>query len=295
MDGTRTESPVYARQWSNESSSTGTSSPAMSPVRYHHARSSSLATGMSNIKRTQNVAAKAAAQRLAQVMASQTADDDDEDEDDELGFRYSAPPPPSFTRNRPAIPTSTRFTRSPSPALARNFVEEPTSVRSTSAGRPSMSPRAVPPAVAPRNFVEERTSVRSTSTGRPSMSPRAVPPAMPPSRGSLRTAVSLPPPIEPPRQKEKRFLSGTGHLNVKDNGDQREASALRDELDMLQEENENIHDKLRVEEQKREEADARVRELEKQIAALGEGVSLEAKLLSRKEASLRQREVIKEV
>ncbi|KAK9277716.1 hypothetical protein L1049_007263 [Liquidambar formosana] len=141
MDHRRTESPVYTRQWSSESTNTGSSSPAMSPSRYHHARSSS-ATGISNIKRTQNFAAKAAAQRLAQVMASQTADDDEEDDDD-LGFRYSAPAPPSFTRNvnsnKPAIPSSTRITRSPSPALARNFVEETPSVRSTSAGRPSMS------------------------------------------------------------------------------------------------------------------------------------------------------------
>ncbi|KAF8400049.1 hypothetical protein HHK36_015924 [Tetracentron sinense] len=81
-----------------------------------------------------------------------------------------------------------------------------------------------------------------------------------------------------------------GHLNLKDTGDQREASALRDELDMLQEENENIFDKLQLAEERCEEAEARARELEKQVAALGEGVSLEAKLLSRKEAALRQRE-----
>lgn len=63
----------------------------MSPGRYHHSRNSS-ASGISSVKRTQNFAAKAAAQRLAQVMASQAADDVDDDEDD-LGFRYSAPPP----------------------------------------------------------------------------------------------------------------------------------------------------------------------------------------------------------
>lgn len=49
------------------------------------------------MRRTQNVAAKAAAQRLAQVMASQAAgddDDDDEDDGDDLGavFGYNAPP-----------------------------------------------------------------------------------------------------------------------------------------------------------------------------------------------------------
>ncbi|KAL6972972.1 scaffold protein Scd2 [Sarracenia purpurea var. burkii] len=87
-----------------------------------------------------------------------------------------------------------------------------------------------------------------------------------------------------------RITSNVGHMDSKDTGNQREASALRDELDMLQEENEIILDKLRHADEKREEAEARARELEKQVAALGEGVSLEAKLLSRKEAALRQRE-----
>ncbi|KAG8638593.1 coiled-coil domain-containing protein SCD2 isoform X2 [Manihot esculenta] len=114
---------------------------------------------------------------------------------------------------------------------------------------------------------------------------------VPPSKPTLRTPVSIPP-IEPPsnRNKEKRFSSDVGQLKTKDAGDQREASALRDELDMLQEENEVLLDKLRHAEQRHDEAEARARELEKQVAALGEGVSLEAKLLSRKEAALRQRE-----
>lgn len=269
MERRRTDSPVYARQWSSESGTTAAasggaqSSPVISPARNRHSRSSS-SSGISNIKRTQNFAAKAAAQRLAQVMASQTAADDDDDEDDgDLGFRYSAPPPLSLARNvnsgatKPAIPPA-KTTRSPSPALARNFVEETPSARSTSAGRPSVRPA----------------------------------PLAPPSKTMLRTAVSMPPMDGPinKRQKENRFLSEAGLYKSKDSGDQHEASALRDELDILQEENENILDKLRHEEEKCEEAEARVRELEKQVAALGEGVSLEAKLLSRKEAALRQRE-----
>ena len=120
MDRTRSDSTFIGRQWSSESGGSGTSSPAMSPSGYHHTRSSS-ASGISSIKRTQNFAAKAAAQRLAQVMASQTADDDEEDEDDDLGFRYSAPPPPAFSRNvnsgKPAVQAS-RVTRSPSPAVS---------------------------------------------------------------------------------------------------------------------------------------------------------------------------------
>ncbi|KAK8582780.1 hypothetical protein V6N13_069548 [Hibiscus sabdariffa] len=275
MDRKRTESPVYTRRWSSLSGtgSTGDSveSPTLSSAHHqpYHARSSS-ATGISSIKRAQNFAAKAAAQRLAQVMASQTTDDDDEEDDgDDPGFKYSAPPPLALSRkvnttatgagtsNKSAL-NSTRIGRSPSPALARNLLEEAPTVRSTSAGRSAMSLRAAPP----------------------------VPP---PNKTSLRTAVSLP--SEPPknRQPEKRFTSDFG-FNTKDTGDHREASALRDELDMLQEENENVLDKLRLEEERCKEVEARVRELEKQVAALGEGVSLEAKLLIRKEAALRQRE-----
>ncbi|XP_019430098.1 PREDICTED: coiled-coil domain-containing protein SCD2-like isoform X3 [Lupinus angustifolius] len=116
---------------------------------------------------------------------------------------------------------------------------------------------------------------------------------VPPSKSTTRTSISLPP-IDPPtnRGREKRFSSDISirHLNSKDVGDQHEASALRDELDMLQEENEDILEKLRIAEEKRQEVEARARELEKQVASLGEGVSLEAKLLSRKEAALRQRE-----
>ncbi|TXG54442.1 hypothetical protein EZV62_019698 [Acer yangbiense] len=267
MDRRRNGSPVYSRQWSGGSSSSGSSSPA-----HPHSR---LQPALSTIKRNQNVAAKAAAQRLAQVMASQTAattadDDADDDEDDDLAFRF--PPAPSSFGSRdsqrsssnnsmiPAI-SMNRPNRSPSPALGRNFVEAAPSVRSSSAGRPSTM------------------SVRTSGL-------------MPPSRSSVRTPVPIPP-IEPPsnrNNRDKRFFPDMSPLNSKDSGDLREASALHDELDMVQEENEILLDKLRHAEERREESEARARELEKQVANLGEGVSLEAKLLSRKEAALRQRE-----
>ncbi|KAI4319840.1 hypothetical protein MLD38_033393 [Melastoma candidum] len=273
MDLRRSASPVHGRQWSGDASSTGSSSPAMSPF-HPHAR---LPQGISTVKRTQNVAAKAAAQRLAQVMASQTAqDDDDDDEDDaDMGFRFRVPA-------AAAVPVSSYSTN-----IKSNSNSATTAFPRNSLSRPQRSPS---PALG-RNFTDHGMSVRSTSAGRPSMSVRSTP-VVPPSKSTLRTAVSLPP-IEPPIVKNRRPLRYTLDMDqtqLKDSGDHREASALRDELDMLQEENENLLDKLRRAEEKRREAEAKASDFEKQVVALGEGVSLEAKWVLRKEAALRQRE-----
>lgn len=295
--GQRMESPSsYARRWNSDSGITSTlvggggggvtggGGPSSSPGRqYHHGRSTSV-TGISNIKRNQNYAAKAAAQRLAQVMASQAADngndeDDDDDGNDDLDFRFAAPPPRSFAR----APNASNASRTDT-ARAKPNVSKP-AIPSAKINRSSSTEVT-------RNMVEE-TSVRSASTGRPSMSSRTTPAPVPtPSKSSsLRTPAPIPP-IDPPSSKprEKRFSPDLGQLGLTDKGDQRAASALHDELDMVQEENENLLQKLRVAEESFEEVEARVKELEKQVAAFGEGVSLEAKLLSRKEAVLRQRE-----
>ncbi|XP_010556094.1 PREDICTED: coiled-coil domain-containing protein SCD2 [Tarenaya hassleriana] len=273
MERARTESPSYFRQWSNESGPNAVA--PSSPARHHHARSSSV-TGMSNVKRAQNVPAKAAAQRLAKVMASQTTEDDDDDDGvgDDLGFRYGGPPPLSFPRNSASRPTASaavvappKIARSSSPALPRNSsTDETPNGRSASAGRSTVSVRMSQPPVPPSKL-SQRTQTTTTTTP--------------------QTAVGAP---KRQQQTEKRFLADIGHFNAKDSKDQHVASALRDELDMLQEENESVLEKLRLEEERCKEAEARVKELEKQVASLGEGVSLEAKLLSRKEAALRQRE-----
>ncbi|TMX02135.1 hypothetical protein EJD97_022538 [Solanum chilense] len=273
MDRRRTESPVYARQWSGGSSSTGSSSPAGSPA-HPRARLPPTVTGMSTIKRTQNVAAKAAAQRLAQVMASSHRPDEEEDDDD-LGFR---PPTAAFSTNDNRSNSNNKNSgltaislakpnRSPSPSLGRNFMDHTPSVRSSSTGRPSS--------------MSVRTSAAATTTGA----------ILQPSRSSVRTPVTIPP-IEPPsnRLREKRFTPELGRMDLKGSGNDHETSVLRDELDMLQEENDIILDKLRRTEEQREESEARVRLLEKQVASLGEGLSLEAKLLTRKQEALRQRE-----
>lgn len=239
----------------------------MSPA--HHRSSSGSGFALTNIKRTQNLAAKAANARLAQVMASQQSADENDDEDDDDMEEVSVPM------------GAGRFGARGSLGISSN-----SSNGSSLLGRPARSPS---PSLG-RNFVEHVPAVRSASTRRPSITDRPVP-MVPPSRTSLRTPSPIPA-IEPPinRQRDRRFTADVGLQNSRDTGNHREASALRDELEMLQEENDAILEKLRRAEEKSEEAEARARELEKQVAALGEGVSLEARLLSRKEAALRQRE-----
>ncbi|CAN7101338.1 unnamed protein product [Brassica rapa subsp. narinosa] len=215
--------------------------------------------GYSPAHRNQNVATKAAAQRLAKVMALQHKyDDDDDDDDDDDEFKFANPSSAiNGISNVPAVPFAGR-NRSPSPAISRYLNEQNTSVRSSSTGR-------------------------SSTFGR-SIAPNASPVWMPPK-------ASLKPPLDPHfKDRDTRYYGDVPLVNSRDKGYRREASALRDEVEMLQEENENVLDKLHYAEEKRQAAEARARELEKQVAFLGEGVSLEAKLISRKEAALRQRE-----
>ncbi|XP_009150900.1 coiled-coil domain-containing protein SCD2 [Brassica rapa] len=215
--------------------------------------------GYSPAHRNQNVATKAAAQRLAKVMALQHKyDDDDDDDDDDDEFKFANPSSAiNGISNVPAVPFASR-NRSPSPAISRYLNEQNTSVRSSSTGR-------------------------SSTFGR-SIAPNASPVWMPPK-------ASLKPPLDPHfKDRDTRYYGDVPLVNSRDKGYRREASALRDEVEMLQEENENVLDKLHYAEEKRQAAEARARELEKQVAFLGEGVSLEAKLISRKEAALRQRE-----
>lgn len=75
----------YERQKSIETAGGGVpTSPMMVSPLHRHARS-----GSTGVKKPQNVAAKAAAQRLAQVMSTQSSADDDEDEEDDLLYDYA--------------------------------------------------------------------------------------------------------------------------------------------------------------------------------------------------------------
>ncbi|KAF9623179.1 hypothetical protein IFM89_037760 [Coptis chinensis] len=271
MDRVRTRSPVYVRQKSVSSTASGASnnSPMMSPV-HRHVRSGS--TGISNFRRGQNNATKAAAQRLAQVMAHQAADSDDDDEDDSYDFNTSLTPSIGLSHGRGIRPRS--------PKLGRNAVEQSPSVRAISTGRPALAVKTV------------------------AMVPSTVPISLkPPSSTPLGTLGDS--------RREKRMSVDFGNFNAREISNGRSSSLLQDEgkeylvvellrhfsttlkllwipdasLDMLQEENESVLQKLRLAEERCEEAEARARQLERQVASLGEVCSL-----FRKEAALQQRE-----
>lgn len=70
----------------------------------------------------------------------------------------------------------------------------------------------------------------------------------------------------------------------------REVAKLLDDRDVLSEENEYLLDKLRATEDSVKEKEAETHELQKQVASLGEGATFEARLVTRKEAALKQRE-----
>ncbi|XP_031397039.1 coiled-coil domain-containing protein SCD2-like isoform X2 [Punica granatum] len=332
--------PVYVRQQSNPGTPGAPASPVMSPL-HRHARSGS--TGVGNVKKAHT---KAAAQRLAQVMAHQLDDDDDEDD---LSYEYT---PASGTGSiglaagrgmRSRSPMSVRSNQEHVPArpaaigrpsLPNNSMEPPSSVhltppirlshpnsveqspsaRSLGMGRlPQPSNAEQPPSArsmrssqasnaeqppsartfrsSPSMNMEQPPSARSTSASRPHfVKPVSVVPASIPISLKPTTA---PAPAETPveHRRERSMLSvDWDNTNFKDTSSMRSNSALQDELDMLQEENDSLLEKLRLAEERCEEAEARTQQLEKQIATLGEGTTLEARLLSRKEAALQQRE-----
>ncbi|KAF4385067.1 hypothetical protein G4B88_029109 [Cannabis sativa] len=298
---------------------------ASSSPLHRHVRASS-ATGLlsttSNAKKAHN--AKVAAQRLAHVMANQSADEDD-DEDDLLldygsmsttgtgslglaigrairprspmvnanlinhSYDYIKEIPQNYTlvssgTTRP-IPSplnveklSSRLLQSlnneeqtqsafsvshiRSPSQQSYYHEQPSSARSTIANRPSLpSPTD--------QHQQQPPSARSSLVTRPHlgiktvpMVPPSVPLSIKPSTSSTSSDVNF--------GRDKRLSLDLGSMNFRELSSQRSSSVLQDEL--------------RLAEERCEEAEARARQLEKQVANLGEGVSLEARLLSRQTA-----------
>uniref|UniRef100_A0A5B7B988 Coiled-coil domain-containing protein SCD2 n=1 Tax=Davidia involucrata TaxID=16924 RepID=A0A5B7B988_DAVIN len=186
--------PVHVRQRSSGPPGVAPASPLTSPL-HRHARSGS--TGLANMKKPQNTAAKAAAQRLAQVMANQNADDDDDDDDD-LSYDYS---PANVTgiglaAGRPIRPRS--------PVSVRTSLDQPPSTRPASGGRASLSVRTMeqqPPLphstsdgiLSQLNSIEQPPSARSALAGRSSQFTNSVEQVQPPSARSTSAGRSSQP------------------------------------------------------------------------------------------------------
>lgn len=220
--------------------------------------SSTGSGSINSLKKSQNYAARAAAARLAQVMQANRDSIDDEDEDD-------------MPRYSPYIPSARESSRDQSPHLRNHYDSSPATL-----GRPTANPRG---SLRP-------TALASANPQPPTQRPR---PVLPPV--AMRSTSPTP---EPLADRVRRFsselpTSGNSHDSSGPNS-RRETAALRDEIDMLQEENETLLDKLRDVEAKLAERDLRSRELEKQVTALGEGISLDSRILNRKEQFLKQRE-----
>ncbi|XP_042029429.1 coiled-coil domain-containing protein SCD2-like [Salvia splendens] len=319
----------------------------MTSPKHQHTRSTSTSLSM---KKPQN---KAAAQRLAEVMAQQPADDEEEDElydfnsgvpsagiglaggrqargrspmpvrnsvDQPLSARYnrharSKPLEPSssvehqqpssarYSRPKPLEPSLEhqqpssarhRHSKHVEPSLSLNHsthVRSSSSVQMNASEEPPQpaSARSVGRSSSSASTLEQSSSARLV--GRPNLRVKTV--AMVPSSVSL----SLKPVAsgntvdsQLDKVRDKKLSLDFGTFKLKEQGGLQSSSALQDELDMLQEENESLVEKLRIAEERHDEAEARTRQLEKQIESLGNGVSLEARLLSRKEADLQKRE-----
>ncbi|VFQ94416.1 unnamed protein product [Cuscuta campestris] len=198
-------------------------------------------------------------------------------------------PPPV----RPISVRSSQLSSSDQPLSARSFLASSSSM-STNAVEHVQPPSARSAAGRSSHpmVMDQPPSARSTSAARLNLGPKTIsilPSSVPISLRTAVQATSSELQSEDPMDN-KRSTTDLGTSKYKETVIQHSSSDLQDEVDMLQEENESLLEKIRLAEERSEEAEARARLLEKQIANLGEGVSLEARLLARKEAALQQRE-----
>ncbi|KAL6142736.1 hypothetical protein ACLB2K_061012 [Fragaria x ananassa] len=183
--------PVYVRQKSNSTSGTpGAPSSPSAPIMHHHTRSGSV--GMTGGKKAQNT--KAAAQRLAHVMAHKPTDDDDEDDDDlsfDLSFSSGAGGIGLGGGGRAIRP------RSPIVNSARTVQEPASSARITAApgGRSALSVKTArsveqPPPSTMRPFQSINSVEPQASRPSPSINNRPIN-SLEQSPYSLRSSINL--------------------------------------------------------------------------------------------------------
>ncbi|RCV15197.1 hypothetical protein SETIT_3G038900v2 [Setaria italica] len=265
---------LYARPASPAGGSSAQTSPGGSPKDsspvHRHARAGSLGgvgaastagrragVGAGAGARAHNSAARAAAQRLARVMGGGggggAGGDGGSGSDDDDDYELSGPPIElSSTPRRTS-------TRSPSPSIGRYLADQ------TQVGRPpSLTNRYTAGKSVPMIPSIKRPATSGAGTG----------------AGS-----ELPSPI-PNRREQRRSVDLGSSMRGR-----RTSSSLHDEINTLQVENESMHDKLHLAEERSEDGDAKSMQMEREASDIGDAVETETILISRKDAALQQRKI----
>ncbi|XP_010237694.1 coiled-coil domain-containing protein SCD2 isoform X1 [Brachypodium distachyon] len=140
--------------------------------------------------------------------------------------------------------------------------------------------RSNSPAIS-RNSVNSAAANRPQSTGRSSFAP--------PVGANVRPLQAVDMPNGTPRERRTIYPDPTFAQSTRSR-DSHDSSTLTEEVEMLKDENVNLLEKLGLAEEKFRQSEARTKELEKQVANLGDGLSMEVKLMKRREEMLVRKE-----
>uniref|UniRef100_A0ACD5Z9T7 Uncharacterized protein n=1 Tax=Avena sativa TaxID=4498 RepID=A0ACD5Z9T7_AVESA len=140
--------------------------------------------------------------------------------------------------------------------------------------------RSNSPAIS-RNGVDSGAANRPQSAGRSSFAP--------PVGANVRPLQAVEVPNGATRERRTIYPDPTFAQSARSK-DSHDSSTLTEEVEMLKDENVNLLEKLALAEEKFRQSEARTRELEKQVANLGDGLSMEVKLMKRREEMLVRKE-----
>ncbi|KAJ4768204.1 coiled-coil protein [Rhynchospora pubera] len=254
------------------------------PLQPHHRRNDSASLPGAP-RRRQNAAARAAAQRLARAMAStgspENSSAEEDDLDDDLSSVHS-------------FDTSTPRRGSIRSSISQTSLESTTPRRRTpsqvSIDLPSVRNRTPSPAMG-RYLNEQSGSIRPTPISRTAITGR--PSTLPPGRQTLRPSASISasdlPALPAASRREKGMSFDLGNLVVKEEVPPSSLD-LQDEIDVLQEQNDSILQKLHEAEERCEAAESKAQQLERKVSFLGDAPSNRIHTLSRKGTMLQQRQ-----
>ncbi|PVH34294.1 hypothetical protein PAHAL_8G188500 [Panicum hallii] len=217
-----------------------------------------------------------------------------------------APPPPQAVETAPAAtrPSSRRSSREVGvrPVVAEvaanvdsdvESVERRSSRGSEDGGEDAVAlPRPLATVVArdrsrsnspaiSRNGADSAAANRPPSTGRSTFAP--------PIGVNVKPLQAVEMPNGTPRDRRAVYPDPTFAQSTRSR-DSHDSSTITEELEMLKDENVNLLEKLGLAEEKLRQSEARTMELEKQVANLGDGLSMEVKLMKRREEMLVRKE-----